>query len=92
MLIHVDWSAGGTLQLDCAAHMVNVGMGNDDLLHGQLVPFQDSEDRVDVGAGIDDRSPQGSLIRENAAVAGEGADGKDLVNHLLLVRGALRGC
>ena len=92
MLVHVDWSAGGALQLDCAAYMVNVGMGHDDLLHGQVVPFQDGQNRVDVGAGVDDRSPQGTLIRENAAVAGEWADGKDLVNHLLLVRGALRGC
>ena len=62
MLIHGDWSAGGTLELGRAAYMVNVGMGHDDLLHGQVVAFQDSQDRVDVGAGIDHRSQQAKPI------------------------------
>src|ERR1035437_8539716 len=61
--------------------MVNVRVGNDDLLYGQVVPFQDGKNRVDVCARINDRSPQGSLVRKNAAVTGERADGKNLVNH-----------
>jgi hypothetical protein len=43
--------------------------------------LQHGEDLGDIRAGIDDRGPQGTLIRENAAVAGKRADGKNLMNH-----------
>jgi hypothetical protein len=61
--------------------MVNMGMGDDDLLDSEVVLFQHGKNPVDIRPGIDDRGPQGSLIRENAAVTGERADGKNLVNH-----------
>jgi hypothetical protein len=61
--------------------MINVGMGDDNLLHGQMVPLKYGQNPADIRAGIDDRSSQGSLVGENTAVAGEGTDGKYLVNH-----------
>ena len=62
--------------------MVDVGVGDDDLLDGELVLCEQGNDAGDVVAGIDDEGLAGGFVAEDGAVALEHADGKDFVDHL----------
>ena len=61
--------------------MVDVGVGDDDLLEGELVAGKGGDDAGDVVAGIDDDRLVGGFVSEDGAVALERADYEDFVDH-----------
>jgi hypothetical protein len=61
--------------------MIDVSMSNDDLFYVQVVLVNEGKDIFDVVAGIDHHGIPGSLVPDYRAVALQGADGKDFVNH-----------
>jgi hypothetical protein len=63
--------------------VVDVGVGDDDLLEGEVVLFKQGDDAGDLVAGIDDDGFVGGLVAEDGAVALEQADGEDFVDHVL---------
>ncbi len=81
VLVEQNGRAGQALQLHGAAHMVDVGVGHDNLLHRQAVALHDSHHVVDVVARVDDDGFLGLLIAHHRAVALQRADRKNLVNH-----------
>src|SRR5580698_5988631 len=56
-------------------------VGDEDLLDGELVLGEEEEDAGDVVAGVNDDGFAGLLVAEDGAVALEGSDGEDFVNH-----------
>jgi hypothetical protein len=89
VLVVEDGGAGELLEAEGAGDVVDVGVGDDDLLDGELVLLEEGDDAGDVGAGIDDDGFVGGLVTEDGAVALEWANGEDFVDHARL--SGLRG-
>ncbi len=81
-LVVEDGGSGELLEAVGSGDVVDVGVGDDDLLDGEVVAVEDGRDAGDVVAGIDDDGFAGGLVAEDGAVALEGADGEDFVDHL----------
>ena len=81
VLVEQNGSAGGGAEFHGSANVVDVGVGDDDLFDLEIVLADESENVVDVVAGIDHHGLVGSLVADDGAVALEGADGKDFVDH-----------
>ena len=64
-------------QLVGAAGMVDMAVGNPDLLQRDAVFADDLQDHLDVTAGVDDDALLAVHIEENRAVLLEGGDGDD---------------
>ena len=86
VLIKQDGSARLRPQFHRPANMIDVGMGDDDLFHLQLVPPDDREDVFDIVARIDDHRFARGFIADDRTIALQRADGKDFVNHRLYCR------
>jgi hypothetical protein len=82
-LVIEDGGAGETLQLLGAGDVVDMSVGNHNLLEGELVAGERRDDAIDVVAGVDDDGFAGGLVPEDRAVALEGADYEDFVDHIL---------
>src|SRR3979490_1765666 len=67
--------------------MVNVGVGDDDLPHLQIVLFDQGEDVFNVVAGIDDHGLARGFVADDGAVALQAANGDGFVDHWSIVRG-----
>jgi len=80
-LVVEDGSAGEGFEVLGAGDVVDVGVGDDDLLGGEAVLGEESQDAADVVAGVDDDGFAGGLVAEDGAVALEGADAEDFVDH-----------
>jgi len=80
VLVEQDRSARGLLQLHCPTDVIDVRMGDDDLLEFELVLAEDREDSIDFVAGIDDKCLACALVANDGAVTAEKADGEDLVD------------
>jgi len=89
VLIEQNWRAGCGPQFHGAAHVVDVRVGDYDLLYLQVVLSNQRENALDFIAGIDDHGFARGLVPNNGAVALQRADGKDFVDHddQLLVAG-----
>ena len=61
--------------------VVDVGVGDDDLLYGEVVAVEDGLDAGDVVTGVDNYGFAGGLVTEDGAVALEEADGQDFMDH-----------
>ena len=85
-LVVEDGGAGEAFELQGSGDVVDVGVGDDDLLDGEVVLREFGDDAADVVAGIDDDGLAGGLVAEDGAVALERADDEDLVDHGLRVR------
>ena len=81
VLVVEDGSAGELFEAVGAGDVVDVGVGDDDLLDGEGVPGEKGEDAGEVVAGIDDDGFAGGLVAEDGAVALEGADGRGFEDH-----------
>jgi len=81
VLVVKDGSAGELFEAVGAGDVVDVGVGDDDLLDGEGVFGEEGEDAGDVVAGVDDDGFAGGLVAEDGAVALEGADAEDFVDH-----------
>ena len=81
VLVEQDGRAGGGTQLHGSAHMIDVSMGDDDLLNLEIVLLNKGENVFDVVAGIDHHGFASGLVPDDRAVALQRPDGKDFVNH-----------
>ena len=64
-----------------SGYVVDVGVGDDDLLEFEVMLLEEGVDGGDVVARVYDDGFAGVLIGEDGAVAGDGADAEDLMNH-----------
>jgi len=81
VLVVEDRRSGKAFEALGSGDVIDVGVGNDDLLDGELVLIEQSDDAGDVVAGIDYDGFAGGFIAENGAVALERADSEDFVDH-----------
>jgi hypothetical protein len=65
--------------------VIDVGVGNDDLLDLQVVFANQGEDFFDVVAGVDDHGFVRGLVADDGAVALQWADREDFVDHGFIV-------
>jgi len=61
--------------------VVDVSMGDDDLLEGELMLLEQLDDAGDVVAGIDDNGFTGAFVAKDGTVAPERAYDEDFVDH-----------
>src|SRR5579872_608 len=81
VLVEQDGSAGRRPQLHGSANMVDMRVGNDNLLYLQVVFAHYCENVLYFSAGIDDHGFVRGLVANHRAVALQRANGKDFVNH-----------
>lgn len=81
VLVVEDGRASELLEMVGAGDVVDVGVGDDDLLDGEVVFGEEGEDAGDVVAGVDYDGFAGGLVAEDGAVALEGADGDSFEDH-----------
>jgi hypothetical protein len=81
-LVEEDGCAGDAAELRGAADVVDMRMGDDDLLQSELAPGEPGEDIGDLVAGVDDDRFPGLQIGEQGAIAAERADGEGLTQEL----------
>ena len=86
VLVVEDGGAGELLEAVGSGDVIDVGVGDDDLLDGEVVLGEQGEDAGDVVAGVDDDGFAGGFVAEDGAVALEGADGEGFVDHGLWPR------
>src|SRR6266851_678125 len=81
VLVVEDGGAGELFEAVSAGDVVDVGVGDDDLLDGEVVLGEEGEDAGDVVAGVDDDGFAGGFIAEDGAVALEEAYGEGFEDH-----------
>jgi hypothetical protein len=81
VLVIEDGGSGELFEAVGAGDVVDVGVGDDDLLDGEGVLGEEGEDAGDVVAGIYHDGFAGGFIAQDGAVALEGADGENFVDH-----------
>ena len=79
--IHIHRGSGCQLEFLGAADVIDVGVGDHNGGHGELVPGKDFQDAVNFVAGIDHHGLARGFVAENRTVALQHADRKDLVDH-----------
>ncbi len=82
IVVHHDGSASVLMEFGETADVVNVGVGADDDLDGELVAAEEIEDAFDFVAGVDDDGFAGFGIADDQTIALEHADGQFDVDHL----------
>ena len=81
VLVIEDGCSGELLESLRSSNVVDVGVGDDDLLDGKLMLFKSGDDAGDIVAGIDHDGLMGDFVAENGAVALERAYDEDFVDH-----------
>jgi hypothetical protein len=81
VLVHKDGGSGNLLESVSAGDVVDMGVGDDDLLDGEVVFGEEGEDAGDVVAGVDDDGFAGGFVAEDGAVALEGAYSEGFEDH-----------
>jgi len=76
-----DGRAGEFLEAGGAGDVVDVSVGDEDLLDGEAVALKQGHDARNVVARVDDDSLAGGFVTEDGAVALQHADGEDFVDH-----------
>src|ERR1700736_3292342 len=69
ILVEQNRGAGGGAQLHRSAHVIDVSVSDDDLLDFEIMLSADSENVVDVVAGIDHHGFARDFISDNGTVA-----------------------
>ena len=85
-MVEQDGGAGGGAEFHGSADMVDVGVGDDDLFDLKIVFADYAEDVFDLVAGVDDHGFVGGFVTDYRAVALQGADGEDFVDHGFIVQ------
>ena len=85
VFVEQDGRAGEALELEGAADVVDVAVGDENLLELEAKLVEAAMDAADLFAGIDDDGLAGLLVTENGAVALQRADGEGFENHALIV-------
>ena len=81
IFVEEDGRAGEVFELERAADVVDVGVGDEDLLELQAEVRDAAVDAADLVAGVDDDSLGGFFVAEQGAVALQRTDGEGLENH-----------
>jgi hypothetical protein len=81
VLVVEDGGSGEAFEFLGSGDVVDVGVGDDDLLDGEVVLGEEGEDVGDVVAGIDDDGLEGGFVAEEGAVAADGAYGEGFADH-----------
>ena len=81
VLVVEDGRSGEALEALGSGDVVDVGVGDDDLLDRELMLFEGTDDAGDVVAGIDDDGFAGGFVAKDGAVALERADDENFVDH-----------
>jgi hypothetical protein len=81
VLVEQNGSARGLLQARCSADVVDVAVGDDDLLEGEAVFVEKGENLGDIVARVDDHGFAGGLVAENGAVALQRPNRKGFEDH-----------
>jgi hypothetical protein len=84
-LIQVDWGAGKGLEFEGTADMVDVGVGDEDLLQSESERGEAAVDAGDFVAGVDDDGLAGFLVGKDGAIALQRADGKGFEDHEVIL-------
>lgn len=85
VLVKQDGCAGEPLEAECAADMVDVGVGYENLLELEAERGEAAVNACDLVARIDDDGLAGLLVSEDGAIALERADGEGFEDHALIV-------
>ena len=67
--------------------MVDVGVGDDDLLDGEAVLLERADDAGDLVAWVDDDGFAGGFVTQDGTVALKETDGEDFVDHDVILWG-----
>src|SRR5208337_3783439 len=86
LFVQKDGRTGEPLELERAAYVVDVGVGDENLLELEAELGKAALNAADFVAGIDDDGLTGLFVAQDGAVAGERADGEGLQDHGLIVR------
>jgi hypothetical protein len=81
VLVEQDGCAGGGAEFHGSADVVDVGVGDDDLLDLEIVLADYAEHIFDFVAGVDDHGFVSGFVADDGAVALQEADGEDFVDH-----------
>ena len=81
VLVVEDGCAGELFEALRSGDVIDVGVGDDDLLDRELMLLERADDAGDVVAGIDHDGLVGDFIAEDGAVALERAYDEDFVDH-----------
>lgn len=84
--VQKDGSSGETLEYECAAHVVNVRVGNQDLLELEAEFGEAVMNSAHFVAGVDDDGFMRFFVAEDGAVAGQRANRERLQDHALIVK------
>jgi hypothetical protein len=85
VFVEEDGSAGEGFELEGSADVVDVGVGDENLLQGQAVGFKALVNAGDLVAGVDDDSFASFFVAEKSAIALQRADRKGLEDHGFIV-------
>jgi hypothetical protein len=80
-LVVEDGCSGELLEALCSGDVVDMGVGDDDLLDGETVSLEGGDDAGDFVAGVDDDGLAGGFVAQDGAVAVEGTYDEDFVDH-----------
>ncbi len=81
VLVEQNRRARGRAQFHGSAHMIDVSMSDHDLLDFQVMFFDQSENVIDIVAGVDHHRFASDIVPDDGAIALQGSDRKDFVNH-----------
>jgi len=90
-LVIEDGSTGESLELLGPGDVIDVGVGDEDLLEREPVVREGGDDASDVVAGINDDGLVGGFVAEDGAVTAKRADDENFMDHefILEVSGML---
>ena len=89
VLVVKDGRSGELLEALGSGDVIDMSVGDDDLLDGELVLIEDADDAGDVVAGVDYDGFAGDLVAEDGTVALKGADDEDFVDHGIKSTGSI---
>jgi hypothetical protein len=85
VFVKEDGGAREGFELERTANMIDMGVGDEDLLEGEAERGEATVNAADLIAGVDDDGFTGFLIAQDGAVALQWADGKSLEDHGFIV-------
>jgi hypothetical protein len=85
MVIEKYRRAGRLLKEERSTHVVDMGMGDDNLAQGEATLMQPGKDLWNVVSRIDDDGFLGSLVTQDGAIATQRANRKSLKDHALIL-------
>ena len=87
ILVEDDWRARERSKFHRSANVIDMGVGDDDLLDRQTMLANQRNDLINVVSRIDHHRFMRRLIPDHGTVALQWTNGNDLVNHEVIVLG-----